>query len=290
MSISKLHIFSKNTDASASIRGYSYQTLKTLETWLDNLLNKLDEEIYCDFEDDIFQKDHDTGTVKFRQLKLYSTNFSFKSEEIEKCISHFFMLHIKTDYLLADKEFVFEANTNVANNFKDNDAELLRNWVANQNELTEELLKSCSEKVKSIVSKYIYDQAKKLKDKVDDSLITEAIQVFEALTENDWHEFTKKIKWKFAKREPDEEFSLTVSQIESLIIKLPYGIDKSGIQAVFGVLYKEVSLRASNQQPEQRKLTGDELEAILLNLGDKEDKWYVEVLKDGRALLKLNIL
>src|SRR4051812_39033552 len=104
MSISKLHIFSKNTDASASIRGYNYQTLKTLETWIDNLLNKVDEEIYCDFEEDIFQKNDFAKTAKFRQLKLYSSNFSFKSEEIEKCISHFFMLHVKTDYLLTDKE------------------------------------------------------------------------------------------------------------------------------------------------------------------------------------------
>ena len=155
MSISKLHIFSKNTDASASIRGYNYQTLKTLETWIENLLNKVDEEIYCDFEEDIFQKDHKAGTAKFRQLKLYSSSFSFKSEEIEKCISHFFMLHVKTDYQLADKEFVFEANTNVAGNYKDNDAELLRKWVANQDELSYNLLKSCSEKVKSIVAKYV---------------------------------------------------------------------------------------------------------------------------------------
>ncbi|MEY4877577.1 MAG: hypothetical protein RL708_2727 [Bacteroidota bacterium] len=284
MSISKLYIFSKNTDANASIRGYNYQTLKTLETWLDNLLNKVDEEIYCDFEEDIFQKDHKAGIAKFRQLKLYSSNFSFKSEEIEKCISHFFMLHVKTDYQLADKEFVFEANTNVAGNYKDNDAELLRKWVANQGGLSDDLLKSCSEKVKSIVAKYISEQAKELKDKVDDSLIKEAVSIFEALTENDWNDFTKKIKWQFANREPDEEFSLTISQIESLILKLPYNIDKDNKQAVFGVLYKEVSLRASNQEPEQRKLTTNELELLLIDSGDKEDKWYVEVFERWKVI------
>ena len=284
MSISKLHIFSKNTDASASIRGYSYQTLKTLETWLNNLLNRVDEEIYCDFEEDIFQKAHKAGTAKFRQLKLYSSNFSFKSEEIEKCISHFFMLNVKTDYQLADKEFVFEANTNVAGNYKDNDAELLRKWVANQGGLSDGLLKSCSEKVKSIVAKYISEQAKELKDKVDDSLIKEAVSIFEALTENDWNDFTKKIKWQFANREPDEEFSLTISQIESLILKLPYKIDKDNKQAVFGVLYKEVSLRASNQEPEQRKLTTSELELLLIDSGDKEDKWYVEVFERWKEI------
>jgi hypothetical protein len=288
MSISKLHIFTKNTDASSSIRGYNYQTLKTLEIWLDNLLNKVDEEIYCDFEEDIFQKDHNAGTAKFRQLKLYSSNFSFKSEEIEKCIAHFFMLHVKTDYKTIDKEFVFEANTNVAGNYKDNDAELLRNWLVNQDQLSPELLKTCSDKVKVIVSKYVYEQAKELKDKIDDTLITEAISAFEALTEKDWSDFTQTIKWKFANRESDEEFSLTISAIESLISKLPYNIDKGSRQAVFGVLYKEVSLKASNQEPEQRKLTNKELEVLLINSGDKDDKWYIEIYEKWKDVATID--
>ena len=36
MNISQLYVFSKNTDATASLRGYNYQTLRTLENWLDN--------------------------------------------------------------------------------------------------------------------------------------------------------------------------------------------------------------------------------------------------------------
>jgi hypothetical protein len=56
MSISKLHIFSKETDATASLRGYLYQVLKTVETWVYNYNHSIDEEIYCDFEEDIFQK------------------------------------------------------------------------------------------------------------------------------------------------------------------------------------------------------------------------------------------
>lgn len=277
MSISKLNIFSKNTDASTSIRGYNYQTLKTLETWIENLLNNIDEKIYCDYEEDIFHKNELAKTVKFRQLKLYSSNFSFKSAEIEKCISHFFMLHVKTDYLQTEKEFVFEANTNIAGNYKDNDAELLRNWVANQNDLPADLLKKCSEKVKSIVSKYIYDQVEEIKEKFDESTIKEAISIFENLTEDNWNEFTKKIKWKFADQEPDKEFSTTISNIESLISKLPFRIKNDDIKAVFGILYKEVSLKASNDEPELRKLTLEELELLLIDTGEKEDKWYAEV-------------
>ena len=56
MDINKLFIFSKDTDAYSSQRGYNYQTLKTLETWVDNYLDNIDDDIYCEFEEDIFQK------------------------------------------------------------------------------------------------------------------------------------------------------------------------------------------------------------------------------------------
>lgn len=289
MIISKLYIFSKNTDANASIRGYNYQTLKTLETWLENLLNKIDEDIYCDFEEDIFQKNNILGTAKFRQLKLYSSNFSFKSEEIEKCISHFFMLHIKTDYREIDKEFIFETNTKVAGKYKENDAELLRNWVSNQNDLSEGLLKSCTDKVTSIVSKYIHDQEKELKDKVDAATIKEAIMIFEGLAENDWKDFTKKIKWKFSDIEPDEEFSLTISNIESLILKLPYNIEKNNLDATFGILYKTVSLKASEEKPENRKLTLIEIENLVIGSGSTDDKWYIEIYEKWKDIEKVEV-
>ena len=57
MELNKLFLFSKNTDAFAAQRGYNYQTLKTLETWVNNFLDGNKEDIYCEFEEDIFQKD-----------------------------------------------------------------------------------------------------------------------------------------------------------------------------------------------------------------------------------------
>lgn len=289
MSISKLHIFSKNTDAAASIRGYNYQTLKTLETWLNNLLNKVDEEIYCDFEEDIFQKNQITKTAKYRQIKLYSSNFSFKSEEIEKCIAHFFMLNIATNYQELDKEFVFEANSSVARKYGDNDAELLREWVDNQNKLTDEQINRFVVKIKSIVSKYIEDQAGELKEKSDEKIIKEAVDIFKNLTDEYWKDLTKRIKWKFANTEPDEEFLLTNSNIESLILALPFHVDKDNLQSVFGILYKEVSLKASEQNPESRKLTQSELEKLLLNSGTEFDKLYSEVYEKWKDINDIEV-
>ena len=62
MSLSKLSIFSKDTDANEVVKGYEYQKLRTLENWLRNKVNKVDEIIYCEYEDDIFQRNIEEGS------------------------------------------------------------------------------------------------------------------------------------------------------------------------------------------------------------------------------------
>lgn len=107
MSTNQLYIFSKDTDATATEQGYYYQKLKT---WLENRIANTQQVIYCDLEDDIFQRNFTEGTSKFRQIKLYSSNFSFSTEEIQKSIANFFMLFTKGDYLFDEASFVFETN------------------------------------------------------------------------------------------------------------------------------------------------------------------------------------
>lgn len=280
MSISNLHIFSKDTDANASLRGYHYQVLKTVETWVDNFLNNIGDEIYCDFEEDIFQKNPNLKTAKFRQIKLYSSNFSFASEEIKKCVAHFFMLHVKTDYTLLEKEFVFEANTSVAQKKGENDAELLRKWNVNQDNLDKELLKECAVKVQSIVSTYIQKQAKVLDEKAktdEKETIDEALAVFESLNESDWSGFTKKIKWKFNNISADEEFLAIRKKIETQILQLPFQIDEKNLPSIFGVLNTTAWYKASSGNPKERKLTSNELREILLQSAKDSDKWYWQV-------------
>jgi hypothetical protein len=71
MPLNKLSIFSKNTDANEVVKGYEYQKLRTLENWLSNKVNKAEEIIYCEYEDDIFQRDISASKSKFTQIKLY---------------------------------------------------------------------------------------------------------------------------------------------------------------------------------------------------------------------------
>jgi hypothetical protein len=274
LNISKLHIFSKNTDATASLRGYHYQVLKTLETLIKNSLLGINDEIYCDFEEDIFQKNEITGTTKFRQIKLYSRNFSFSNEEIQKCLAHFFMLHVKTDYALLEKEFIFEANSSVANVRGDNDAELLKNWNKHQDNLSKELAKQCADKAKEIISEYIEKQVLAIDKDDKNPLVKEAIDVFKNLQDSDWIEFIKKIKWVFNDTKPDIEFAQLKQSIEDDILKLPFQINKENLPSIFGELHTLAWNKATNTKIEDKKLTLNELNDVLLRSSNDQDKWY----------------
>lgn len=271
MELNKLFIFSKNTDAFAAQRGYNYQTMKTLETWISNSISGAKEDIYCEFEEDIFQRDLLAQKLTFRQIKLYSSNFSFSSEEIRKCISHFFTLHVKSDYNDFSKEYIFETNSNIAQKYLNNDADLLCDWVEHQDRLDGEQLVKYAQKVKDIVTEYIEEQKKALKDK--DGL-QEAVKVFDQLDKSFWEEFTKMIKWKFIGTSPDDEFSSIRSNIERLIQKLPYDLAENNSTQVFGVLLDTVFMVINEKVGEERKLTYDQLEQILLSIGNEDDKWY----------------
>ncbi|TPG64632.1 hypothetical protein [Hymenobacter nivis] len=296
MSIAKLYLFNKNTDASAAMRGYQYQVFKTLETWLDNFLNSRDETIYCDYEEDIFQHDEVTQAARFRQLKLYSSNFSFSSEEIKKALAHFFMLHVKTDHAAKDKEFVFEANSRVADFREGNQADLLRRWVADQEAMPDALLGECAKQVKTVVSKFIQDRAQELEDQLaerekksagdadkllqiqnEQHTLQEALAVFHRLTDGDWDAFTRSIKWQFEGVAPADAFAGTIRRIEEQIAELPFDIPQARQEGMFGVLCKRVVIKASESEPENRTLIGEELRGLILENGTEEEQWYQEV-------------
>lgn len=134
------------------------------------------------------------------------------------------MLHVKSDYSNLDKEFVFEANTTIAKKYLDNEAELLREWYINQNSIPNELLNRCSNKVKEIVSEYVQDQAKVLKDKVDAGTIEEALSIFKGLKQKDWNDFTKRIKWRFLNVDSETEVKKIKEDIDKAILNLKFDI------------------------------------------------------------------
>lgn len=285
MSTSKLYLFSKNTDAPFAVRGFEYQKMKTLETWLSNYLHKVEEVIYCDYEEDVFQRNDQSHEAKFRQVKLYSTNFSFKSEEVQKAVAHFFMLHVNSNYQDWDKQFVFEASSGVAATRGDNEADLFREWVANQNNMSPELLANCTAKVKQFVTTYIEKQAKKLAESEDPATIEEALQVLRQLREEEWQEFTRRIRWDFADAAtPEEAFAAAHARVQDLLKQLPFDLEEVQQRALEGILWEAVSFKIAGSTPADRALTLAELEHHILASGSEKEQWYLGVYEKWRAV------
>lgn len=289
MNISKLHILAKNTDATASLRGYHYQVLKTLETLIDNYNEEKEDEIYCDFEEDIFQKNEIDGTTKFRQIKLYSRNFSFSSEEIQKCLIHFFMLNVKTDYTYLEKEFVFETNTTIAGARRNNDAELLKEWYKSQETLSNELAQKCAMKVKQIITPFIESQVESLTKNKDNPLVKEAYKVFNELQDSDWIEFVKKISWVFKNVTSEKEFTALRERIEDKILNLPFQINKDNLPSIFGQLHTLIWDKATSIKIEAKKITLEDLTSVLLASSNSEDKWYWDVYERWKDVEKIEV-
>ncbi len=274
MPLSKLSIFSKDTDANAVLKGYEYQKLKTLETWLQNKINNRDEIIFCEYEDDIFQRNLNVGTSKFTQVKLYtSKNFSFNSEEIKKSIANFFMIFVKGEYSFDEVEFIFETNTSIARKYGDNDGDLLKEWTENQARLEDDLLKRCSNKVKAILDEYIKEQFPKAQER-DKSTSQKAKLDFDNLPASVWEDFVKTIRWNFTDEESNTAIEITVKKIKEYIKQLPFPSLGDKLDPVFTTLYYEVSERMFQDEHENRCLTNQKLDSLILDLGDDADKQY----------------
>lgn len=214
MSLSKLSIFSKDTDASEIIKGYEYQKLRTLENWLEIYFEANDQIIYCDYEEDIFRRDLSTWASEFRQLKLYSSkNFSLTSIEITKAISHFFIIFCRADYALDKISFVFETNVSVAGKYKDNDAELLEEWKLNQESISDALLSRCSTKIKEVIKGYIEPFGKKEKDDILIEQFNEAKLLVDEIPDSVWNDFAKSIRWNFGETSADETIKGCIDRI-----------------------------------------------------------------------------
>lgn len=291
--ISKLYLFAKDTDAPDVIRGFKYQELKTLEVWLYNKVHGIDEHIYCDFEDDIFQRDLKSFKSKFKQLKLYSSkNFSFASEEITKSLAHFFMLFVKGEYLLDRPLFIFETNTSIAAKRGDNDAELLEEWASNQDNLSNDLLSKCIAKLKAIIDSYINEQYEKINSDGGNEEILLAKDVYDKLPEDVWMTFAKSIRWVFDRISSEKAIEVSIENSFELIRQLPFPISKDEQSLVFDRLRGVVGDKSMESDPQNRLLTNDLLDSQLLSLGDKDDKVYLEsyeLWKDVKDIQYFNI-
>ncbi len=284
MDIHKLYIFAKNRDAIAAQKGYSFQQLTTIRDWLRNRVAGGSEVIYCDYEDDIFLRDHNLGKSTFKQIKLYSTNFSFTSESITNSIAHFFMLYVKGDYAFDQTKFEFETNASiVGKNVKENDALLLKEWYENQGALSNELIARIRTRVKKILDEYVNARYEELSRDVDQKPnVQKAKQVYDALTDDDIDAFIHCIHWRFDGVDQNTAVEQIVAEIEELVMQVPLPLDEDKSKIYRDMLIAEVHRRSTQDNPEERILTNELLDSILLIAGSKEDIWYTDAVRHAR--------
>lgn len=78
------------------------------------------------------------------------------------------------------------------------------------------------------------------------------------------------------------------SRIENVLLVLDYKIDDNNIKQVFGVLLERVFTKASQKKHDDRKLTTKELDLLILNIGNVEDKWYSKKYEDYSKIEKID--
>lgn len=289
MSLTKLHLFTKDTDATATEQGFYFQKLVTLRTWLKNSIEQNDVAIYCDYEEDIFERSFKEGKAIFTQVKLYSDNFSFSQDEIVKCIAHFFMLYCKGDYALDVVTFIFETNSGFKRQYKTEDPKLLQEWWENQDELSEDLLVRCRTKVKSIIDNYL---AEVLRGNISSEMEKDlqiAKEIYDKLSDEVWDRFIKSIRWKFDRVSQEEAIPRLQQQLEELVIQLPLMLDPNKSSTYLAVLLSEITVRTAEKEPEDKLLTQELLDILLLNMGSEKDRWYAGLYAKWKEIRKVTV-
>lgn len=289
MSLTKLHLFTKDTDATATEQGFYFQKLVTLRTWLKNSIEQNSVAIYCDYEEDVFERSLREGKATFTQVKLYSDNFSFSQDEIVKCIVHFFMLYCKGDYVLDDVTFIFETNSGFKRQYKTGDPKLLQEWWENQDELSEDLLMRCRIKVKSIIDNYLAEVlAGKISSEIEEDL-QEAKEIYDKLSDEVWDRFVKSIRWKFDRVSQEEAIPQLQQNLEELVTQLPLMLDPNKSSTYLAVLLSEITVRTAEKEPEDKLLTQELLDILLLNMGSEKDRWYAGLYAKWREIGKVTV-
>ncbi len=274
----QFHVFKQNTDATATNKGFYYQYLKTVKLWLENYINGIENDIYCEYEDDIFEHNDITQTYNFRQIKCYSTDVGLNSEHIKSSLLNFYKLFEKYDY---KGEFYFESNST----FKSSVGKSLKNWykqqqrgnfsVDNYIDETRKVLKGSIEtKLESYLKKKLTkEEKKKAKDLAN--------EFYQTLQESSFKTFLESIRWDFSEElDTDKAVELLSSEVLTLITSddLHYDnrVDK---KLLFGCLVNSVIDKSIKDDKNERLLTNNFLQEIL-NLTEIDTSSFNDELKE----------
>jgi uncharacterized protein YjbI with pentapeptide repeats len=260
MSDKVFHLFKQGTDAIATNQGFYFQYIVTLEQWLFNYINNIDEDIYCEYEDDIFQENQKDNTRKFTQVKCYSGNFNLQDKAVLESLVHFYDLYL-THNNEATVEFVFEANCNFNAEGTSEGAKLLVEWVTNQKNVDNKLLRRLSTFLKNKINEFIdkrFETFEKANKEDKTSLAKAESKMDEILDEigsSDFKKFIKSVAWKFDDLDKDLAIDKRKESCYDLIpTVLEFEKDKEA-EVLFALLLNEVVTCSTKEKEHDRCLT-----------------------------------
>lgn len=293
MTTSELIIFKKDTDAPGANRGFVYQYLKTLLLWLDNYKNKKDITIYCEVDDDIKEINLIEQTVRFTQLKCYSSALNINSEEIKKSFYNYFLLHLI--YEEYEGEYVFETNTHIS--YRDT---VVEKWMEQQGNLgaNQEIQKLCVSKTKEILREVFVDEKKSMEKAIQKKIDTRQDKIKNATSQSTevqleienldkelevlqnlsltlegkidddeiMEDFTNRITWIFESIDAVQSIEVLIVQVKETLKVVSK--DESRVDLYFGRLLTEINFKAVKEKREQRFLDNNLLGKIL---GETDD-------------------
>ncbi|WP_163407908.1 tetratricopeptide repeat protein [Flavobacterium ajazii] len=276
-----LNTFDVNTDAVATNRGFYYQYLSVLKKWIQNFVEDKNIVTYTEVDNDIKEVGQE---LIFTQIKCYSSNFSFNSEEIKNSIFNFWLLYLKYNSSNENIKFCFSTNTKIAPREK-----LLDKWSANPELNDNELYKLCKEKIKEILIKEIkVRKNKKLQNKITEIQKTEiksASESFKKYIQNtDIEEFVRNIIWEFNSISPEESIISIRKDIDLLLSNLKFNNKPSAL--LFSVLLSEIYKKSQNTNKDDRCVTNETI-SIILEQTDDELKKIID--KKFTKLLRIEI-
>lgn len=261
MSSNKIfHLFKQGTDAIATNQGFYFQYIVTLEQWLHNYTHGIDEDIYCEYEDDIFQENKKDKTRKFTQVKCYSGNFNLQDKAVLESLIHFYDLYLNHKEE-ASVEFVFEANCDVNKSGTSEGAKLLVEWVENQTKLEGSLLRRLSNFLKGKINAFIdkrfdaFEEANKEDKASIENAEAKVEEIQNQIGSSDFKTFIKSVKWNFDSLEKDLAIDKRKQNCYDLIPKVSEFEKDKEPEVLFALLLNEVVTCSTKEVPEDRCLT-----------------------------------
>lgn len=271
-----IKLFEVNTDAIATNRGFYYQYLVVLKKWIINYIDDKDIVTLTEVEDDIKELGDE---IIFTQVKCYTSSFNLNSKEIKKSIFNFFILYSKYKGLNEKLSFCFSTNTKITKREK-----LLSQWTQNVGLSNNQLLSSCSKKVKEILVKEIKDRKNKFLQKglplVEKENINRIAKDFINSLDNKIIElFAKSIIWEFNGLSPEDGVDTLTKEVHTLLEHKRFeGKSKS---LLFKVLISEIYKSSQLEDCSNRQLDNK----LLVNIIKQTDDDLNQSINSG--LIKL---